>query len=651
MLQYLPGFYLSSVAALYAAAGGALFGDGTAGGTLLGSEPDGMAIDFTAATPDMLIRDNTAVLNYSGTPFAEGGVSGDAGKLSFTRASLAMKYNSSGVLEFSGHNLCLRSGALTIAPWSSARTTVTANTGDTTAPDGTSTAIKVLETTDNNTHYAAAQGPITVLIGNVVRYSFYAKGGLGRDWVLLDAYDGSSHLTWFDITNGVVGTNGAGNTASIESVGNGWYRCTVTRTVASAGAFIQLQTASADNVQSYIGDVTKGAYYWGGQVTNLPCSDTNYYPTVASAVYTHRIDYNPATLAARGLLVEEARTNLALRSQDTNNATWVFSGGAKTYDTDTAPDGTTTADKFTHTGGAGNVNQVGITTANSAYTWSIYLKKKVLNDWIAVNAFDGSTHETWFNLTTVAVGTNAAGSTSSIEDVGNGWCRIKITRTAAVSANSGIGISSADSDGDAEPASTAAFLSWGFQLELGSFATSYIPTTSASVTRAADAPSGSIEMALTQIPFSTTAGTIQVEMMHGQAGGAFPTANFPSFGVLGFSDAPATNELFFIYFEVALRGFRFNVNDGGVQQAQLNMSDPAVLTATKIAGAWAANDIASVQDGGTVQTDASATLPTPTTLLLGKSYTGGPTMQSAWIRKVLYIPLRKSDANLQTLTT
>jgi hypothetical protein len=89
--------------------------------------------------------------------------------------------------------------------------------------------------------------------------------------------------------------------------------------------------------------------------------------------------------------------------------------------------------------------------------------------------------------------------------------------------------------------------------------------------------------------------------------------------------------------------------DGGVLQANLALTSNADGTQNRLAAAWSANDIAAVANGGTVQTDASATLPTPTVLCIGYG-TGGANITTSRIAKILYLPRRMSNAELIVLT-
>jgi hypothetical protein len=144
--------------------------------------------------------------------------------------------------------------------------TISANTLDTTDPIGGNTADKFLETIADNAHYLDNGSSIQVINGATYTRSVYLKS-LGRQWIVLDLFDTAVRYTYFDIQNGVVGTNAAGTTASIVNVGNGWYRCSITRTVAASAVFnATLTTQSDGGTVSFAGDVTKGFYIWGAQL-------------------------------------------------------------------------------------------------------------------------------------------------------------------------------------------------------------------------------------------------------------------------------------------------------------------------------------------------------------------------------------------------
>ena len=92
---------------------------------------------------------------------------------------------------------------------------------------------------------------------------------------------------------------------------------------------------------------------------------------------TARFDYNPATLAAKGLLIEEARTNVFVRSQELDNASWTKFSVAATADSIAAPDGTTTAEKIystTAVAGEHAINQNFSMTSGDYYAESIFVK-------------------------------------------------------------------------------------------------------------------------------------------------------------------------------------------------------------------------------------------------------------------------------------
>lgn len=192
-----------------------------------------------------------------------------------------------------------------------------------------------------------------------------------------------------------------------------------------------------------------------------------------------------------GLLVEESRENLCLQSQ-TLGTTWGVSNAAILADQTAAPDGTTTADLWTGNGAAyPSVFQTAIpATAGVAYTLSCYIKagtatKACLE--VRFSAGDDSSEDVEFDLTGSGTATPNGASTLSptgtILALANGWYRCTMTKTAPASTTTCIVIMRGGAI--QTPTSTTVYF-WGAQVEAGAFATSYIPTTTVAVARAAD---------------------------------------------------------------------------------------------------------------------------------------------------------------------
>jgi hypothetical protein len=149
------------------------------------------------------------------------------------------------------------------------------------APNGTLTADK-LRVTSSSTATIYNTSPLT-FTAQAYTWSVFAKAG-ELNWIAISAYDGAHRRTWFNLATGAVGTNAAGNTATITPVGNGWYRCTVNRTAsATAAGYWQINLANADNSTTTPSDSWSGVYIWGAQL-EAGAFATSYIPTVASQV-------------------------------------------------------------------------------------------------------------------------------------------------------------------------------------------------------------------------------------------------------------------------------------------------------------------------------------------------------------------------------
>lgn len=200
-----------------------------------------------------------------------------------------------------------------------------------------------------------------------------------------------------------------------------------------------------------------------------------------------RFDHNPTTGESLGLLVEEARTNF-VRQSETFGTTWTLFRASIVADSTASPDGAATADTMvedtTVTSSHGTVQTINLTAAT--YTFTIFLKAAGRN-WVNINPSDSTDHRTWFDFSNGVVGTNAAGNTSSIKAYPNGWYRCTITRTMdQVSCAFQISLTTGDNVAVYSGDGTSGAYIWGAQIEAGAFPTSYIPTTTATVTRAAE---------------------------------------------------------------------------------------------------------------------------------------------------------------------
>lgn len=373
------------------------------------------------------------------------------------------------------------------------------------------------------------------------------------------------------------------------------------------------------------------------------------------AANTLRIDHDPTTLACLGGLFEEASTN-AIRN---STMVGVAAGSPGTLPTNWLANDAGLTRTIVGTGTENGVPYVDIRWSGTSSLEFVQLK---FDADFAVAAAPASTWTSSFYVRLVGGSlTNINSVTAGV--VFRGADGVVLGQTARA-VSSGSLLSQRAAHTEVAPASTeyaqAIFrankasgsttvdltLRIGApQLEQKAFATSYIPTSTAAVTRNADALTLSD---LTRIGYSASAGTLVAQgVINGQS-----ASTFPALAALGMG-ASATDEML-LYRNSANNRFVFDSKVTNVTQfSTSNTTTVAVGTAYKTAAAWAVNDAAHTTSGAAPATDTSGSLSTIIDRMSVGGYQarGGGTNGAHTISRVEYYPRRLSNAELQSITT
>jgi hypothetical protein len=374
-----------------------------------------------------------------------------------------------------------------------------------------------------------------------------------------------------------------------------------------------------------------------------------------------RFDHDPATGASRGLLIEEARTNSIRNSQaggSTNGVigsggalptNWTASGhnvndvsteiigtgtedGLAYIDIKLSGTPTATATAFYNFEGAASVTAAnGQTWTGSAY---VRLVAGSLTNVTAVRSqttgrtsggtpVAGQNTPTTFTPTSDAVKTQRRVATFTISDA----TVERIQNAIAVTYASG------------NPIDLTLRIA-APQLEQGAFATSYIPTTTAAATRAAD----SARVTPIASFYNQTEGTVFAEYRFPET---IPSSGFPH--IYSFSDGGDDNMVRLIGTATTNP---FSVRSGGGSD-QANIGSSAVVAGTiyRQAGAYRQDDFAASRNGGAVGTDLSGAVPSGLTVLRIGASGSLSNRFSGHIRKIAYWPKRLTNTLLEQLTT
>lgn len=353
-----------------------------------------------------------------------------------------------------------------------------------------------------------------------------------------------------------------------------------------------------------------------------------------------RIEFDPVTRQCLGLLIEEQRTNLCPRSEEFSDASWSKYNATVSANAGVAPDGATTADLVypsvtgSLTGQCYRAIASGISSGNSV---SVSCFVKAAGKTFAYispiqNSFSPAAY---FNLSTGAVTNVAGGVTASIKQFPNGWWRITATSTAGVGPYYVV-VGSTDVAGSTNNtvSGTDGILAWGAQVEVGAFASSYIPTTTTSLVRSADVCS--ITGAAFTGFYNQTEGAVALKYVRPT------TANCTALAI----DDTTVNERMLSILNSGVE--RLNVVDGA-NASSLDRTAGAINTVIGHAYRYKNLDFAFSVNGLAVVTSITQTVPTPSQMAIGNRQNS--IHLNGHIHTLQYFNAIKTNAQLQALST
>lgn len=604
-------------------------------------------------------------------------------RIYFVRNSSASVYQSKKITK-GAENKFRWSTDLSNSIWQKYECTVY-GTGETTAPDGSYTAFKVIETTTSALHELSYNSPLPTIAGLPYIVSFYAKAGERTSIAASIRSNGfGSHLFIIDLSTGTVSVDSKSYdniSASATSVGNGWYRIVITGVAyvtSSSGVSLYIDSVLKNNIITYSGTYGSGFYVWGFQLEQRD-TVTAYTPTglndvvnyisgvVTSPINTPRIDYDPITSECKGLLIESQITNYCPYSNSISSLP-NFSTLNVTSNVTVAPDGTVTASKLAQINGTPTYNYMDVcnssTTfnANQIVTMSLYAKKAEAK-FIRLNfpynngAYIGVQFDLEQGTVTKQVAVNGTIYNATAQAIGDGWYRCILTATITsingwwatitpmLSPWDG-GYSNYGSYGDG----VSGIYVWGAQVELNSYASSLIVTNGAQATRAAD------YAVMVDENFSS---------WYNQSEGTFLVTNtmldrLAGRGITVFNSLTGTSD--FIGLGVTHSSMNYVEKTRKNNITNFSMSSQFLTQTNNIeytsALAYKEKDAAWCFNGGSLSTNANViALPTstvpfspPIVDMLGIGNTTSSYVGNAYIKKIAYYPVRLSNDELLEMT-
>jgi len=365
-----------------------------------------------------------------------------------------------------------------------------------------------------------------------------------------------------------------------------------------------------------------------------------------------RINYPQDGSTDFGLFIEAAATNICLQSQNVST-TWTNLNTTDDINTSGTPAGDSTSGQIVvDTATAAHAIEQTFTGSTSAdFCASVFAKQgdhtdiylrlsdTVDTDYIdiIVDLSDGSILQA-----ATATGTNSAVTGGGVETLANGWYRIWVSGicdSTTAAHKLVVGISQGTTISYLGNGTDSIFV-WGAQLEQNSFPTSYIATTTVSVTRAADVAT----LDLTSVSwFSATTGSLYVDFKRDINVDGLTT------NIVSLNDTTANEVIKISQGSTTASNITGDIIDGGVSQFSVAVNDASINVRKKAAMAWQLNSSAIAVDGSTPTTDTSCTLPTVTDLQIGAGVSATNSFYGI-IRTLVYYDTRLANATLTAFT-
>jgi len=344
---------------------------------------------------------------------------------------------------------------------------------------------------------------------------------------------------------------------------------------------------------------------------------------------TPRIDYTDPNNPS--LLLEPERTNLIANANS-------YSGNTVYYTVtpnQASPDGENNATLFTEKTNTAShiINSNGAAiSGGQTYTYSFFIKYAGKQN-IPVNASDGLSG---FAANIDILNGVVNSGTAEIQEFEDGWYRVSMTRTAGSGAtNATIQMNFGVITGDG----TSGFYLFGYQVEQGSYATSYIPTNGGIETRNADICIGGGDADT----FNDSEGTLYLEYE--------PEKDLQ---MVALSDG-TSGEAIWIYLINGGANLSIYVNSGGGQVASINCGTYESITANsnviKVAATYKTNEFKAFVNGSLIATDTSGAAPTGLNTIEFKYPTSSAYNTKAKIKALTYFPEVLEDHELERLTS